>query len=147
MPRNRNSSDKIIWSSILEVCLSKDASKQKRCMAILLRLLPTIQKKEFERRMRQLYATDSMEGPEAVAWGLRMMATKCEPGEQRIFFLNQMDIARDDAATMRRIRKGWLQYNVTDPWWVVHHTESKQLPRYNSEPILAKSIISVKPPL
>ena len=138
MPRNRNSSDKIIWSSILEVCLSKDASKQRRCMAILLRLLPTIQKKEFARRMRQLYATDSVEGPEAVAWGLRMMATKCEPGEQRRFFLEQMDNARDDAAIMRRIRKGWLQYGVTDPWWVVHHTENKQLPRYNSEPILLK---------
>ena len=139
MPRNINSSDKIIWSSILEVCLSKDASKQRRCMAILLRLLPTIQKKEFARRMRQLYATDSVDGPEAVAWGLRMMATKCEPGEQRRFFLEQMDKARDDAAIMRRIRKGWLQYGVTDPWWVVHDTESKQMPRYYSEPILLKN--------
>ena len=139
MPKNRNSSDKIIWSSILEVCLSKDASKQRRCMAILLRLLPTIQKKEFERRMRQLYATDSVEGPEAVAWGLRMMATKCEPGEQRRFFLEQMDMAKNDAANMRRIKKGWLQYGVTDPWWVVHHSESKQVPRYNSEPILPRS--------
>ena len=118
-------------------------------MAILLRLLPTIQKKEFERRMRQLYATDSVEGPEAVVWGLRMMATKCEPGEQRRFFLEQMDMAKNDAANMRRIKKGWLQYGVTDPWWVVHHsgyaggpdgrTESKQVPRYNSEPILLRS--------
>ena len=138
MPRNRNSSDKIIWSSILEVCLSKDASKQRRCMAILLRLLPTIQKKEFARRMRQLYATDSVEGPEAVAWGLKILASKCE-GKHRRFFLEQMDHARNDAAIMRRIRKGWLQYCVTDPWWVVHGSESKQLPRYNSEPILLRS--------
>ena len=119
--------------------MPKEVSKQRKCMALLLRLLPAIQKKEFERRMRQLYATDSVAGPEAVAWGLRMMATKCEPGEQRRFFLEQMDIAKNDAATMRRIRKGWLQYGVTDPWWVVHHTESKQLPRYNSEPILQRT--------
>ena len=118
--------------------MPKEVSKQRKCMAIILQLLPNIQKKEFERRMRQLYATDSVEGPEAVAWGLKILASKCE-GKHRRFFLEQMDHARDDAAIMRRIRKGWLQYGVTDPWWVVHHSESKQVPRYNSEPILLRS--------
>ena len=111
MPKNGNSSDKPV-------------SKQRKCMAIILQLLPNIQKKEFERRMRQLYATDSVEGPEAVAWGLKILASKCE-GKHRRFFLEQMDNARNDAAIMRRIRKDWLQYGVTDPWWVIHHSENK----------------------
>ena len=126
------------WPSIQEVFYSKDASKQKKCMALILRLLPTIQKKEFERRMRQLYNTDSVEGPEAVAWGMHIMAMKCESGTQRNFFLEQMDLARDDAALMRRIQKGWQQFGVTDPWWVVHDNCNAQLPRYNSEPILQR---------
>ena len=108
-------------------------------MALLIRLLPTIQKKEFERRMRQLYMTDSVEGPEAVAWGLHILAMKCESGTHRNFFLEQMDLARDDAALMRRIQKGWKQFGVTDPWWVVHDNCNAQLPRYNSEPDLHRT--------
>ena len=33
--------------------------------------------------------------------------------------LNQMDIAMNDAAVMRRIRNGWQAFGVDDPWWVV----------------------------
>ena len=108
-------------------------------MELLLRLLPKLTRRQFEYRLRQLYFTDSVDGPEAVASGLEFMAYKAPPGPDRRFFLEQMDNARDDAAIMRRIRKGWLQYGVTDPWWVVHGSESKQLPRYNSEPILLKN--------
>ena len=122
--------------STQQALFSKDVSKQKRCMALLLRLKLT--QKEFQRRMRQLYDTDSVQGPEAVAWGLQIMATMCEPGPDRIFLLEQMDNARNDAALMKRIRKGWQAYG-TDPWSVVHDTQTKQMARYNSEPVMKKT--------
>ena len=101
---------------------------------MILRLKLT--QKEFQRRMRQLYDTDSVEGPEAIAWGLQIMATLCEPGPGRIFLLEQMDNAKNDAALMKRIRKGWQAYG-TDPWSVVHDTPTKHMARYNSEPIMS----------
>ena len=103
-------------------------------MAIILRI--KLSEKEFERRMRQLYNTDPVDGPEAIAWGLQIMATLSEPGPGRNFLLEQMDNARNDAALMKRIRKGWQAYG-TDPWWVVHDTPAKQIARYNSEPIMS----------
>ena len=72
------------------------------------------------KRCSQLYRTDSVEGPEAVAWGLQMMAMMHPPGAGRVTILEQMDKARDDAGNMKRIRKGWQAFGVDDPWWVVH---------------------------
>ena len=139
MPKKRDKSTQEAWRSIQEVCLSKDAGKHKKCMALILRLLPQMPQSEWERRCRQLYRTHSVEGPEAVAWGLKLMATIHPPGKDRITILEQMDQARNDAAIMRKIQKGWQQYGFEDPWWVVHHKPEKQLPRYHSEPILKPS--------
>ena len=76
-----------------------------------------------------------MEGPEAVAWGLRMMAIIHPPGKDRVKILEQMDNARNDAAVMRKIRKGWQQYGYEDCWWVVHDKRPRQMARYNSAPL------------
>ncbi len=114
----------------------RKATKQKRCMELLLRLLPKLTRHQFEYRLRQLYFTDSVDGPEAVAWGLQVMANRSPPGPDRRFFLEQMDSARNDAALMRKVRKGWQTFGVDDPWWVVHQPPLRQLARYNSEPML-----------
>ena len=53
--------------------------------------------------------------------------------------LNQMDIAKNDAVIMRRIRKGWQAFGVGDPWWVVHDKPVPPLARYHSEPELSHS--------
>ena len=90
---------------------------------------------EFQRRCRQLYATDSVEGAEAVAWGLQQIATMTPAGKERNMILEQMDNARNDAAIMRKIRKGWKLFGKDDPWWVVYDEPVRALARYNSEPI------------
>ena len=93
---------------------------------------------------------DGLSGrPGSCGMGPTNDGNKVRTGRATPIFLEQMDMAKNDAANMRRIKKGWLQYGVTDPWWVVHHsgyaggpdgrTESKQVPRYNSEPILLRS--------
>ena len=80
--------------------------------------------------------TDSILGPEPVAWGLEMMAMIHPPGKDRVTILEQMDNAKNDAALMRRIRKGWQAFGVEDCWWVVHDTPARSMARYNSEPII-----------
>ena len=105
-------------------------------MALILRMLPQISQSEWERGCLKLYQTDSVEGPAAVAWGLQQMATLQPPGKDRNMILNEMDIAKNDAAVMRKIRKGWQAFGVDDPWWVVHDTPVRQMARYHSEPIL-----------
>ena len=103
-------------------------------MAMILRLLPQLSQSEWTRRCSQLYKTDSILGPEAVAWGLQMLAMIHSPGKDRVTILEQMDNAKNDAALMRKIRKGWLAFGYDDCWWVVHDKPVPQLARYNSEP-------------
>ena len=105
-------------------------------MAMILLQLPQLSQSGWEKKCSILDRTDSVEGPEAVAWGLQMMATMCPPGADRVTILEQMDKARDDAANMKRIRKGWQEFGVDDPWWVVHDAPVRQMARYNSEPLL-----------
>ena len=101
---------------------------------MILRLLPQLSQSEWTKRCSQLYRTDSVLGPEAVAWGLEMMAMIHPPGKDRVTILEQMDKAKDDAAIMKQIRKGWQAFGVDDPWWVVHDKPVRQMARYNSEP-------------
>ena len=98
----------------------------KKCMAIILRLLPQLSPGEWERRCKQLYRTDQVEGPEAIAWGLKLMAEQMPAGAARIRCLNEMDKARNDAAVMRKIRRGWKLFGVDDPWWAVHDNRHAQ---------------------
>ena len=136
MPRPLTSGEKLAWRSILEVSSSKDASSQQRLAALLLRRFTTIDQKTFERRLRAIYDSDSIQGPLAVGWAMRMMATQCEPGNDRDFFVKQMEMCKEDAAIMKRVKKGWTAFG-TDPWWVVHSSPEPQIPRYNSEPIFS----------
>ena len=139
MPKRNKSGEKLAWQSIREVLCSKNADKHKRCMAMILRLMPQLSQSEWAKRCAQLYRTDSVQGPEAVAWGLRMMAMIHPPGKDRRIILDQMDTARNDAALMRKIRKGWQEYGYEDCWWVVHDKPPRQMARYHSEPVLKLS--------
>ena len=134
MPKRNKNGEKLAWQLIHQAYFSKDCSKQKRCMAMILRLLPQLSQSEWTKRCSQLYRTDSVDGPEAVAWGLEMMGMIHPPGKDRVTILEQMDNAKNDAALMRKIRKGWQQFGVEDCWWVVHDTPVPQLARYHSEP-------------
>ena len=73
--------------------------------------------------------TDSVEGAEAVAWGLQQIATMTPSGKDRNKILEQMDNARNDAAIMRKIRTGWKLFGEDDPWWVVHGMPVRSLAR------------------
>ena len=126
----------LAWRSIHQAYCSKDVPKQTRCMAIILKHITQLTESQFQKRCRQLYATDSVEGPEAIAWGFQMMATMMPAGSERNKILDQMDRAKNDAAVMRKIRKGWKQFGEDDSWWVVHDKPYKQLARYNSESVL-----------
>ena len=124
-----------LWRLIRQVSSSADADKHRRCAALLLLQLHKITQNQFERRMRQLYLTDAVLGPRAVAWGLQTMAEMCEPGKDRNFFLCEADKARDDAHRMKKIQKGWDAWG-RHPWWVVHDKPEKTLARYNSDSML-----------
>ena len=99
MPRLLTRGEKLAWRSILEVSSSKDASSQQRLAALLLRRFTTMDQKTFERRLSAIYNSDSIQGPLAVGWAMRMMATQCEPGNDRDFFVKQMEMCKEDAAT------------------------------------------------
>ena len=109
-------------------------SKQKRLMALILLKMNTITKEQFEKRMAAVYSSDAVLGPLAIAFAMRAMATRYPPGKDRNFFLEQMDAAENDAAAMKRVRKGWQAFGVTDPWFVVYPEKQPWLPRYNSWP-------------
>ena len=73
-------------------------------------------------------------GPRAVAWGLEAMAHNIPPGADRRKMLEEADKAREDAAVMKKIQKGWSAYGM-HPWCVVHEEKpEKQIARYNSCP-------------
>ena len=84
--------------------------------------------------MKAVCPSESVLGPQSIAWCMRVMATRCEPGPQRNFFLNQMTAAENDAAIMMRVRAGWRKFGVNDPWDVVYPEKLPQIARYNSLP-------------
>ena len=96
----------------------------------------TLKMKVFEKRMKAVYMSDAVLGPQAIAFAMRVMATRCPPGKERNFFLEQMDAALSDAVAMKRVRKGWQAFGVTDPWFVVYTERQSWLPRYNSWPMI-----------
>ena len=48
--------------------------------------------------MKAVYVSDAVLGPQAIAYTMRIMATRCEPGPDRMCFLKQMRAAEEDAA-------------------------------------------------
>ena len=129
-----NSGEKVAWWSIQQVAFSKDVSKQKRLMALLLMQLPNLKKEDFEKRMKAVYLSESVLGPQSIAYAMKVMATRCEPGKDRNFFLTQMRAAENDAAIMERVQTGWRKFGVSDPWDVVYPEKVRQMARYNSLP-------------
>ena len=93
---------------IRETLLDKNASKQKRIMAMIIGRLPQLNQSEWSRRCAHIYASDAIEGPEAMAWGLKMIAAVNPPGMDRNMVLEEMDKAKSLAHAMRKVRKGWL---------------------------------------
>ena len=104
-------------------------------MALLLLQLHKITQKQFERRIRQLYMTHQVEGPQAIAWGLRTMGEICPPGKDRMFYLTEADKASEDAVRMKKLMNGWSVWGE-HPWWIVHGKPEKQMARYNSDSML-----------
>ena len=90
----------------------------------------------MSRRLRAIRASDPIQGPLAVHWLLMTLARMTPAGKDRIFFLEQADIVKEEEVVMRKLRKGWPQYGVSDPWFVVHPWKEPWLPRYNSAPAL-----------
>ena len=104
-------------------------------MALLLLQIQKMDQKQFERRLVRLYQSCSINGPRAVAWGLRKLGEITPPGDDRRFWLAQADAAMDDAATMLKLKRGWMEYG-DHPWWVVHAETQKPMARYNSDTCL-----------
>ena len=90
----------------------------------------------FNRRLRSIRMSDSIQGPLALHWMFSTLARAMPPGKDRIFFLEQADIVMEDAVVMRMLKKGWSQLGVDDPWFVVHPEKEPSMPRYYSEPRL-----------
>ena len=112
-------------------------SQQIRLAKLLLHVWPTLEKEEFCRRAQAIRASDPVLGPLALAWLFHGAAQRCPPGPVRRFYLNEMDVATEDAVCMRKIRKGWMKgFGVDDAWEVVHGGPPPTLPRYASEPTL-----------
>ena len=136
-----------IWASTTSpsssgACMSTE-SQQMRLAKLLLHVWPSLEKQEFCRRARAIRASDPVLGPLALAWLFHGAAQRCHPGPVRRFYLEQMDIATEDAVCMRKIRKGWMRgFGVEDPWEVVYHRSPVILPRYSSEPTL-RSVVEI----
>ena len=79
--------------------------------------------------------SDQIEGARAVAWGLRTLALITPPGSDRLLYLSEADKAMDDAARMKQLVKGWMQWGE-HPWWVVHDKTEPTMARYNSDSLL-----------
>ena len=40
----------------------------------------------------------------------------------------QADVVKEEAVLMRKVRRGWSQFGVDDPWFVVHSREAPMSP-------------------
>ena len=129
MPRNPEQ-----WQSILWQGLEAD-SPQRRLARLLLVQLPTLDQATFTRRLEGIRRSDPIQGPVAASWLLSSLARRLK-GRERLRMLEQADILTEEAVVMRKLRKGWSQYGVTDPWFVVHPERQPWLPRYHSAPVM-----------
>mgnify|MGYP005711079015 CR=1 FL=1 len=122
------------WSSILlQGC--KSDSPQRQLARLLLVQLPTLDQATFTRRLNGIRLSDPVQGSQAASWLLSSLARRMR-GRERRYLQEQADLLMEEAAVMRRLRKGWSQYGVSDPWFVVHPWPEPWLPRYHSAPAL-----------
>ena len=122
------------WRSILWQGCAAD-SPQRRLARLLLVQLPTLDQATFTRRLEGIRRSDPVEGALAGSWLLSSLARRLK-GCERLQMLEQADLLTEEAVVMRRLRKGWSQYGVTDPWLVVHPERQPWLPRYHSAPVM-----------
>ena len=122
------------WSSILlQGC--KSDSPQRQLARLLLVQLPTLDQATFTRRLNGIRLSDPVQGSQAASWLLSSLARRMT-GRERRYLLEQAALLTEEAAVMRRLRKGWSQCGVTDPWFVVHPERQPWLPRYHSAPVM-----------
>ena len=105
--------------------LHPKASRQLKMARHLLQLLPRLDANRFQKAMEKLRATHQVEGPRACAWMANTMANSAPYGKDRRFMLEQADLFIEESCVMRKIEKGWKQYNVDDPWDVVFPKKNK----------------------
>ena len=120
------------WRSILWQGCATD-SPQRRLARLLLVELPTLDQATFTRRLEGIRRSDPVEGNLAASWLASSLARRLR-GRERRQMLEQADILAGEAVVMRRLRKGWSQGGVTDPWFIVHPERQPWVPRYHSAP-------------
>ena len=129
MPRKPEQWQSILWQGF------KADSPQRRLARLLLVQLPTLDQATFTRRLEGIRRSDPVEGALAASWLVSSLARRLK-GRERLQMLEQADILTEEAVVMRKLRKGWSQYGVPDPWFVVHPWKEPWLPRYHSAPAL-----------
>ena len=72
------------------------------------------------------------DGGQERRWGQAAFMMRFGPRDAQ----NRPAVSLHERRKQRRLRKGWQQYGVGDPWWVVHDSPKEWLPRYNSAPTL-----------
>ena len=136
MPRRPQPASKSQQCLSTPPALCSNASPQLRLARLLLAQARQLDAATMSRRLRAIRASDPIQGPLAVHWLLTTLARMTPAGKDRIFFLEQADIVKEEEVVMRKLRKGWSQYGVSDPWFVVHPWKEPWLPRYHSAPAL-----------
>ena len=117
------------------------ASPQLKLARLLLAQMPD--QATFTRCLQAIRMSDSIHGPLALHWMFTTLARAVPPGKERVFYLEQADIVKNEAVLMRRLKGGWSNFGVDDPWDVVHPPKEPWLPRYHSEPILRPFMIFI----
>ncbi len=75
MPSKSKNGERVARQKMREVFSTDMRAKQKRVMAMILGQIHLLSESEWERKCARLYASDAIEGPEAIARGLQMIAT------------------------------------------------------------------------
>ena len=115
------------WQSILSQG-SKSDSPQRRLARLLLVQMPQLDQATALRRMKGIRDSDPIQGNLALHWMLSALSRRAV-GRDKHFLLSQADVAMEEAVLRRKLRKGWSQYGVCDPWLVVYPEQVKWLPR------------------
>ncbi len=83
----------------------------KKLMSLLAAQNHNNDQQTWERRLKAIYYSGSVLGPEAVGLGIRILAIQMPPGKERNHFLCQADNAFDDMALMKNKSR-------VDPIWI-----------------------------
>ena len=112
-----------------------EMTPQVKMARLLLAQMPKLDRQGFKKRLQIIRNSDLVEGPKALHWLFSAIARGLGPGKDRIFFLEQADVVMEEAMAMRKLKKGYSQYEMS-PWDVVHWQPPGWIPRYHSCPLL-----------